>query len=89
MARQTNFVIYQSEKTIFFDENIRQQCLNTRLIFMYLIAFAENLKSHLQKFRIHRDRSRGEYASYYEMSTRQVEGKIGNFILISFHLKVC
>lgn len=38
---------------------------------------AENLKSHLQKFRIHRDRSRGEYASYYELSTRQVEEKFG------------
>ena len=37
----------------------------------------ENLKSHLQKFRIHRDRSRGDYTSYYEMSTRQSEGKSG------------
>ena len=41
--------------------------------------FAENLKSHLQKFRIHRDRNRGDYSSYYELSTRQGEGKTGDY----------
>lgn len=43
----------------------------------------ENLKSHLQKFRIHRDRSKGEYASYYEMSTRQMEERAGAMSMMS------
>ena len=44
--------------------------------FIYL-CIAENLKSHLQKFRIHRDRSKGEYASYYELSTRALDLGVG------------
>ena len=53
------------------------QYADNQTLFM-LSNTAENLKSHLQKFRIHRDRSRGEYASYYELSTRQVEEKSSN-----------
>ena len=30
----------------------------------------EHVKSHLQKFRVHRDRSRAEFLSHYEMSVR-------------------